>query len=422
MASRKLFKRFWNAFRYQDTQTAWELVNPQITYGSSSSESPNRVYFRTTNERSIITSIYTRIAIDVAGLVFQHVKVDEDERYVESMDSFLNGCLLLEPNLDQGPRHFRQDIVTTIIDQGVAAICPIDTDPDPLTNDRFDIKQLRVGRIVEWFPSEVKVNAYNQDDGKRWDIMLPKKSTAIVENPFYAVMNEPNSTLQRLLYKLSLLDKTDEKISSGKLDIIIQLPYITKTESKQAQAENRRQQIEDQITNSPLGIAYIDGTEKITQLNRPVENNLLAQVEYLVKMLYDQLGITSDILNGTASEEAMTNYYARTIKPFADAIKEAMMRAFIGPVGYLDGERIIYTRDPFELVPVTKIAEAIDVLSRNEVVTSNEGRAMIGKRPVKDPKANELRNSNMPQEPNPPPQQLQPQQELQPATANPQKG
>jgi hypothetical protein len=309
-----------------------------------------------------------------------------------------------------------------MIDKGVAAICPIDTDPDPLTADTFDIKQLRVGEVVEWFPSAVKVNVYNQDDGKRWDLTLPKRITAIVENPFYAVMNEPNSTLQRLLYKLSLLDKTDEKISSGKLDIIIQLPYITKTEAKQTQAENRRQSIEDQITNSPLGIAYIDGTEKITQLNRPVENNLLAQVEYLVKMLYDQLGITAEILNGTATEDAMTNYYARTVKPFADAIKEAMMRAFIGPVRYLDGQRIIYSRDPFELVPVTKIAEAIDVLSRNEIISSNEGRAMIGKRPVTDPKANELRNSNMPQPTELTPSQQQPPQQPEPATANPQKG
>jgi Phage portal protein len=394
-----------------------------MTTGSSSS-SPSRVYFKFQNERSIVTSIYTRLSIDVAGLVFQHVKVDDDERYTESVDSFLNTCLLLEPNLDQGPRHFRQDIVTTLIDEGVVAICPIDTDPDPIPNERFDIKQLRVGKIVEWFPADIKVNVYNQDDGKRWDLILPKRITAVVENPFYSVMNEPNSTLQRLLYKLMLLDKTDEKVNNGKLDIIIQLPYITKTEAKQTQAENRRQAIEDQIANSPLGIAYIDGTEKITQLNRPVENNLLKQVEYLVKMLYDQLGITAEILNGTATEEAMTNYYARTIKPFADAIKEAMMRAFIGPVGYLDNERIMYFRDPFELVPVTKIAEAIDVLARNEIVSSNEGRAMIGKRPVKDPKANELRNSNMPQPDLNPAQQQPPQQqkELQTATANPQKG
>jgi hypothetical protein len=350
------------------------------------------------------------MSVDLAGLVFRHVRVDDDERYKEDMPSMLNGCFLLEPNIDQGPRQFRQNIATVLFDKGVVAIVPVDTTPSPVGDERFDITQLRVGDITEWFPTKVRVSVYNQEKGIREEVILDKKYVAIVENPFYSVMNEPNSTLQRLIRKLGLLDSTDEKLSAGKLDIIIQLPYVIKSEARKIQAEERRQAIEDQIVNSPLGIAYTDGTEKITQLNRPVENNLLKQVELLMKTLYEQLGITNEILNGMADEATMLNYYTRTIEPIADVIVEAMQRSFIGTVGYLDNERIIFTRDPFKLVPISQLAEIGDKFTRNEILTSNEVRAIIARKPVDDPKANQLINSNMPSD-----------KQLEPVVANPQK-
>lgn len=420
MVAFKNIRRAWNVFRYQEekaTKDVWEVMNPSVT-SISSSHSPTRTYFRFANERSIVTSIYTRMSVDLAGLVFRHVRVDDDERYKEDVDSMLNGCFLLEPNIDQGPRQFRQNVATALFDKGVVAIVPVDTTPSPVGSDRFDITQLRVGDITEWFPTKVRVSVWNQEKGIREDVILDKKYVAIVENPFYSVMNEPNSTLQRLIRKLGLLDSSDEKLNAGKLDIIIQLPYVIKSEARKIQAEERRQAIEDQIVNSPLGIAYTDGTEKITQLNRPVENNLLKQVELLMKTLYEQLGITNEILNGTADEATMLNYYTRTIEPIADVIVEAMQRSFIGPVGYLDNERIIFTRDPFKLVPISQLAEIGDKFTRNEILTSNEVRAIIARKPVDDPKANQLINSNMPSEKQPgTPQDKQ----LEPVPANPQR-
>lgn len=417
----KNLRRAWNAFRYQEQKEAdsvWEVMNPSVSTVSSSTHSPTRNYFRFANERSIVTSIYTRMSVDLAGLVFRHVRVDDDERYKEDVDSMLNGCFLLEPNIDQGPRQFRQNIATDLFDKGIIAVVPVDTTPAPTGEERFDITQLRVGEILEWFPTKVRVNVYNQAKGIREDVILDKKYVAIIENPFYSVMNEPNSTLQRLIRKLALLDSTDEKMSAGKLDIIIQLPYVIKSEARKQQAEQRRQDIEDQIVNSPLGIAYTDGTEKITQLNRPVENNLLKQVELLMKTLYEQLGITNEILNGTADEATMLNYYTRTIEPIADVIVEAMQRSFLGTVGYLDNERIIFTRDPFKLVPISQLAEIGDKFTRNEILTSNEMRAIIARKPVSDPKADQLINSNMPQD-----KQAAPttDRQLEPVPANPQR-
>jgi hypothetical protein len=305
--------------------------------------------------------------------------------------------LTLQPNIDQGPRQFRQDIALTLFDKGVAAIVPIETSMNPNSNKNFDILNMRVAEVVAWYPQKVRVNVYNERTGLREDLVLDKNYVAIIENPLYAVMNEQNSTLQRLIRKLGLLDAVDEQSSSGKLDVIIQLPYVIKSESRRQQAENRREDIEFQLRGSKYGIAYIDGTEKITQLNRPAENNLLAQVEYLTKLLYNQLGLTEDVMNGTADEEAMLNYFNRTIEPVLDAIVEAMQRSFLGLTGVQDRERIQYFRDPFKLVPVKEIAEIADKFTRNEILTSNEVRSFMGIPPSSDPKADKLVNSNMPQ-------------------------
>ncbi len=396
MAIAERIVKAWNAFRSN------ENVRDDYTYGggggvSYTSSSPSRPIHRYYNERSIISAIYTRISIDVAGVSFRHIKLDEFGRYFEDIKSNLNSCLTLETNLDQSPRAFRQDIVMTLFDKGVAALVPVDTVVNPITNEVFDIYTLRVGEIVAWYPKHVRVSVYNEAKGAREEITLEKRFVAIVENPLYSVMNEPNSTLQRLIRKLGLLDAVDEQSGSGKLDLIIQLPYVIKSEARRQQAEKRREDIEFQLKGSQYGIAYTDGTEKITQLNRPAENNLLKQVEYLTNMLYGQLGITEEVMNGTADEKAMINYFNRTIEPIVDSIIEAMQRAFLGPNGTKRLERIHYFKDPFKLVPVTEIAEIADKFTRNEILTANEVRGFIGIHPAQDPKADKLVNSNMPQ-------------------------
>lgn len=385
----------WNAFRSSSHE---EAIAESYSYGEANYTgiSPSRIMHRYYNEKSIISAIYTRISIDIAGVTFRHARVDAQDRYTEFIDSYLNSCLNLEPNLDQGPRAFRQDIAMTLFDKGVAALVPVETTKNPETNEIFDIYSLRVGEIVKWYPQHVKVSVYNEATGKREEVTLEKRFVAIVENPLYSVMNAPNSTLQRLIRKLTLLDSIDEQSSSGKLDLIIQLPYVIKSESRRQQAEQRRQDIEFQLRGSQYGIAYTDGTEKITQLNRPAENNLLAQVEYLTNMLYGQLGITEEVMNGTADEKAMINYFNRTIEPIADAIIEAMQRTFIGPVKTKEKERVLYFNNPFKIVPLSELSEIADKFSRNEILSPNEIRSLVGIPPAKDPKADELNNRNMP--------------------------
>lgn len=415
-------KRVWNAFLTDEEQIL------QNTFEIGSSNGPVQRHgsrFQYFNERSIVSSIYTRMSVDTAGIPIRHVKLDDQDRYLRDMDSSLNQCLTLEPNLDQAPRAFRQDIVMTLYDKGVAAIVPVDTLQHPQENLEFDIITMRVGEIVEWFPRHVRVNLYNEATGKREDVILEKRFVSIIENPLYAVMNEPNSTLQRLIRKLNLLDAIDEQSGSGKLDLIIQLPYVIKSEARKQQAEKRRQDIEFQLKGSQYGIAYTDGTEKITQLNRPAENNLLNQIEYLTKMLYSQLGLTDEVMNGTADEKTMLNYINRSIEPVLVSIVEAMQRSFLGVIGTNNQERIRFFRDPFKLVPVAELAEIADKFTRNEILTSNEIRSFMGIRPSKDPKADELTNSNMPQatpelqQPKPPLQLQQgPQLQLQKQTGS----
>lgn len=387
-------RRGWNAFRNHtpDIDNTVEYSNAYFGGGS-----PSRPRFHIYNERSIVSSVYARISIDVAGLVLKHVKIDKNGRYLKDVPSHLNECLLWEPNIDQSPRPFRQDIAMTLFDKGVAAIVPVDTSRDPATNVIYDIYSLRVGDITTWYPKHVKVSVYNENHGQREEVTIEKRNVAIIENPLYAVMNEPNSTLQRLIRKLGLLDSVDEQSGSGKLDLIIQLPYVIKSEARRQQAEQRREDIEFQLKGSQYGIAYTDGTEKITQLNRPAENNLLKQVEYLTGMLFNQLGLTEEVMNGTADEEAMLNYFNRSVEPIADAIVESMQRAFLGPQGSLGDERIKYFRDPFKLVPVNEIAEIADKFTRNEILSANEIRTFMGIKPSEDPKADQLVNSNMPQ-------------------------
>jgi hypothetical protein len=385
----------WNAFRSQKEQEYFITQN----IGPSSTRIGHVVRPRYTNERSIVSSIYTRISIDVASVDIRHVKVDEIGRYSEDIKDSLDNCLTFEPNIDQGPRAFRQDIVTTLFDKGVAAIVPVDTAINPALATPIEIFNLRVGEVKEWFPKHVRVDLYNEILGKREEIIIEKRFVAIVENPLYAVMNEPNSTLQRLIRKLNLLDAVEEQASSGKLDLIIQLPYVIKSEARRQQAEARREDIEFQLKGSQYGIAYTDGTEKITQLNRPAENNLLKTIEYLTKMLYGELGITEEVMNGTADEKVMINYFNRTIEPILDSIVEAMQRSFLGRQGTLNNQQIRYFRDPFKLVPVADIAEIADKFSRNEILSANEVRGFMGIPPSPDPKADELNNSNMPQQP-----------------------
>ena len=390
-------KGAWNAFVANEKQR----FDPEPDKGTSSSSSPQQPRRRYHSEKTIISSIYTRIGIDVAGIDLRHVILDEQNRYKEDASSRLNDCLMFEPNLDQGPRAWRQDLVTTLFDKGVAAIVPVDTIRNPNNDLDFEIVTLRVGHITNWYPRHVKVSLYNEATGEREELTLEKRFVAIVENPFYAVMNEANSTLQRLIRKLTLLDIVDEQSSSGKLDIIIQLPYVIKSDARKAAAEKRREDIEFQLKGSQYGIAYVDGTEKITQLNRPAENNLLEQVTTLISLLYTQLGLTDTVMNGTADEATMINYYNRTVEPLLDAGIEAMQRAFLGATGVKRKERIRYFRNPFKLVPLKDLAEIVDKFSRNEILSPNEIRGFIGLAPSKDPNADKLMNSNMPQQEKP---------------------
>jgi hypothetical protein len=388
----------WNAFLNRDDRQI-KVGEYGIGYGTR----PDRNRLVIANERSLISSVYTRLSIDVAAIDISHVRLDSEGRYLEDIDSGLNYCLSIEANLDQAATAFRQDIAMTVFDKGVAAIVPVDTTLDPRVSTGYDIKTLRVGHVVGWYPQHVRVSLYNDRSGVREEITLPKSTVAIVENPLYSVMNEPNSTLQRLIRKLNLLDSVDEQTSAGKLDLIIQLPYVIKSEARKQQAEQRRQDIEFQLKGSKYGIAYTDGTERITQLNRPAENNLLGQIEYLSKMLFAQLGLTEEVMNGTANEQAMLNYFNRTIAPVVTAIAEAMNRTFLTKTARSQRQSIGYFRDPFKLVPINNIAEIADKFTRNEIMTANEIRAVIGLKPAKDPKADELTNSNMPEAKRPPP-------------------
>jgi hypothetical protein len=387
----KAISHGWNAFVNLDR------TDPFASVGTSYGNRPDRTYFRTGNDRTIVQSIYNRIAIDAADLVLKHVRLDDQGRYSEDVNSGLNNCLTVEANIDQAARHFRQDMFQTLFDEGVIAVVPVDTTMNPNLTGGYDILTVRVGRIVKWQPEHVSVHLYNDKIARREDVLVGKAFTAIVENPLYAVMNEPSSTLQRLIRKLGLLDTVDEQSSSGKLDMIIQLPYVIKTDSKRLQAEQRRKDIEFQLKGSQYGIAYTDGTEKITQLNRPSENNLLKQVEYLTELLYSQLGITKEVMDGTADYQVMQNYYNRTIKPIVQAVAESMRRTFLTKTARSQGHSIEFFRQPFANIPVDQLAELADKLTRNEIVSSNEFRAIIGLPPAKDKKADQLRNSNMPE-------------------------
>lgn len=386
-------KHAWNAFLNQDPDQRIHSYSSGVSYGPR----PDRLRFTIPNERSIISSIYTRLSVDIAGIDIRHVRLDDNDRYLEDILSGLNNCLTLEANIDQAARAFKQDIAMTILDKGVAAIVPVDTTINPSSSGSFEIKTMRVGEVVSWMPKHVSVMVYNEAVGKREEITLEKKFVAIVENPLYSVMNEPNSTLQRLIRKLNLLDAVDEQSSSGKLDLIIQLPYVIKSEARRQQAEQRRKDIEFQLKGSQYGIAYTDGTERVTQLNRPSENNLMSQIEYLVGMLYGQLGLTEGVMNGTADEKAMLNYNNRTVEPIVEAIVQAMRRTFLTNTARSQKQSILYFRNPFKLVPINDIAEIADKFTRNEILASNEIRQIIGWKPSKDPKADLLVNSNMPQ-------------------------
>lgn len=383
-----------------------------VTYGG---QRPDRPFMRIMNDRSIISSIYTRIAVDFAGVTMRHIRLDENERYAETIDSGLNNCLKVEANLDQAGRMFRQDIANSMFDKGVIAVVPIRTSLNPNQYGGYDIQDMRVGTIVKWYPRHVRVDLYNDRTGKREEITLDKKFVAIIENPLYSIMNEPNSTLQRLIRKLSILDVIDEQSGSGKLDIIIQLPYTIRSDQKRQQAEQRRKDIEFQLKGSQYGIAYADSTEKITQLNRPAENNLMKQIEYLIGMLYGQLGLTPEIMNGTADEAAMLNYYNRTIEPILDAVAEEFRRKFLTKTARTQGQTIEYYRNPFQFVPLQQLGEIVNNLSRNEVASANELRPLFGLKPHKDPKADQLNNSNInPNQPAPPesaPPEVPPNQE-----------
>lgn len=386
---RSRVKRSWNAFWNRD---------PTIQYkdrGTVSYYRPDRPRFSRGNERSIVTSVFNKIAMDVAAIGIQHVRLDENGRYLEAIDSGLNTCLTLEANVDQTSRAFVQDVVMSMMDEGCVAIVPVDTTNDPTETGSYDIHSMRTGQILEWYPRDVKVKVYNDRTGLKEDLLLPKSSVAIIENPLYAVVNEPNSTLQRLIRKLNLLDAIDEQSGSGKLDLIIQLPYVVKTESRRQQAEGRRKDIEEQLSGSKYGIAYTDGTERITQLNRPVENNLMKQIEYLTSMLFSQLGINQSIMDGTADEKTMLNYTNGTTEPIISTIVGEMKRKFLTKTARSQRQSILFFRDPFKLVPVEKMAEIADKFTRNEIMTSNEIRQIVGLKPSSDPKADKLINSNL---------------------------
>ena len=384
-------KRGWNAFMNKDPTTTRQYD----FYSYSSGTRPDRMHFSRGNEKSIVTAVFNRIAVDVAQIDIRHVRLDENDRYLEDIDSGLNNCLELEANIDQTGRAFIQDAVLSMFDEGCVAIVPVDTTSNPETTGSYDIETMRVGQITQWYPQNVKVRVYNERTGKKEEIYISKRAVAIIENPLYAVMNEPNSTLQRLIRKLNLLDVIDEKNSSGKLDMIIQLPYIIKTEARRKQAEERRSDIERQLSSTKYGIAYTDGTEKIVQLNRPVENNLMSQIEYLTSMLYSQLGISQGILDGTASEQEFINYTTRSLEPILSAITVEFKRKFLTKTARSQGQSVEFFKDPFQLVPVTQIAELADKMTRNEIMTSNEMRQIIGMKPSDDPEADELRNKNL---------------------------
>lgn len=392
MALLDRFQNAWNAFRNKDPSNG-----SYFSYGESSSIRPDRPRMIRGSERSIINSIMTRIAIDASSIDIKHVRLDENQRYIEDVNSGLNNCLTLEANLDQTSRAFFQDVVTSMLDEGCVAVVPVDTNINPRNTDSYDILSLRTGKILEWYPKHVRVQVYNERTGRKEEIVVEKRTTAIIENPMYSVMNEYNSTMQRLIRKLALLDITDESTASGKMDLIIQLPYTIKTETRKAQAESRKKDIEMQLATSKYGIAYVDGTEKITQLNRSVENNLMKHVEYLTSMLYSQLGITAEVMNGTADEQTMLNYNNRTIEPILSAIVDEFKRKFLTKTARTQSQSIEYFRDPFRLVPVNNIAEIADKFTRNEIMTSNEIRQIVGMKPSKDPNADELRNKNLSQ-------------------------
>lgn len=381
-------KHAWNAFTGTD-YTTYQDVGPGY------SSRPDRIRLTRGNERSIITSVYNRIALDVAALNAQHIRLDENGRFLSVIQDGLNTCLTVEANIDQTARAFIQDIVVSMLDEGCVAIVPVDTTYDPSVTGSYDIQTMRVGKILDWYPQHVRVRLYNERTGTKENILVPKSTVAIVENPLYAVVNEPNSTMQRLIRKLNLLDVIDEQSGSGKLDLIIQLPYVIKTEARRQQAENRRKDIEAQLSGTKYGIAYADGTERITQLNRSVNNNLMSQIEYLTSMLYSQLGITQSILDGTADEKTMLNYNNRTIEPIISAIVDEMKRKFLTKTARSQSQSISFFRDPFKLVPVNDIAEIADKFTRNEIMTSNEIRQVIGMKPSDDPRADELRNKNL---------------------------
>ena len=384
-------QRGWNAFRNRDpTPNFWDI-------GDSYYRRPDRPRFTRGNERSIVTSLYNRIALDASAITIQHVRLDKNGRFLSVIESDLNNCLTLNANIDQTGREFIQDAVMSMLDEGCVALVPVDTDIDPSITDSYKILSMRTGKIIEWYPAHVKVRIYNEFKGRKEDVILPKSTVAIVENPLYAVINEPNSTMQRLIRKLSLLDVTDEQTASGKLDLIIQLPYVIKTEARRQQAENRRKDIEMQLSGSKYGIAYTDGTEHITQLNRSVENNLMKQIEYLTNMVYSQIGMTQSILDGTADEKTMLNYYSRIIEPIVSAIVDEMKRKFLTKTARSQLQSILFFRDPFKLVPVNDIAEIADKFTRNEIMTSNEIRQIVGMKPSDDPKADQLINSNISQ-------------------------
>jgi hypothetical protein len=389
----------WNAFTNKDPTDyyGYPTSGPTYTYR------PDRPRLSRGNERSIATSVYNRISLDVAALDIKHIRLDDNGRYIEDINSGLNNCLTTEANIDQTSRAFFQDVVLSMLDEGCVAIVPVDTTLNPNVTGAYDILTMRTGKIVEWHPQSVKVRVYNEATGEKEDVLLPKSSVAIIENPLYAVINETNSTMQRLIRKLSLLDVIDEQSGAGKLDLIIQLPYVIKNDARRREAEKRRSDIENQLAGTKYGIAYTDGTEKITQLNRPVENNLLKQIEYLTEMLYSQLGLTKAILDGTADEKTMLNYNNRTIEPIVSAIVDEMSRKFLTKTARSQKQTIQFFRDPFKLVPVDNIAEIADKFTRNEIMTSNEIRQVIGMKPSSDPKADELRNKNLsqPNEDNP---------------------
>lgn len=379
----------WNAFMGRDPTMRYPYV------GSSYTVRPDRVRFSRGNERSIVTAVYNRVALDVATIDINHCKLDEEGRFTEIIKSGLNNCLNLEANIDQTGRAFIHDAVVSMMDEGCVALVPTDTSLDPKTSGSYEIQKMRTGKILDWYPAHVRVRVYNERTGQKEDILLPKSMVGIVENPLYAVMNEPNSTMQRLIRKLNILDAIDEQSGAGKLDLIIQLPYIIKSEARRTQAEQRRKDIEMQLAGSKYGIAYTDGSEKVTQLNRPIENNLMKQIEYLTSMLYSQLGITQAILDGSADEKTMLNYYSRTIEPIVAALVDEMKRKFLTKTARSQGQSILFFRKPFKLVPVSELAEIADKMTRNEIMTSNEIRQEIGLKPSSDPKADQLVNSNL---------------------------